>query len=139
MYNLIIVRFDMHRYAREAWDLGVRYIGGCCGFQPYHIRACAEELAPERKKNPEGSEKHLPWGGGLTMHTKPWVRARARREYWENMKPAGGRPFCPALSQPDNWGVTKGDDILIQQTEATSVEQIKQMQKIQMEKKGLVA
>jgi len=73
------------------------------------------------------------------MHTKPWVRARARREYWENMKPAGGRPFCPALSQPDNWGVTKGDDILIQQTEATSVEQIKQMQKIQMEKKGLVA
>jgi len=135
----ICTRFDMHRYAREAWDLGVRYIGGCCGFQPYHIRACAEELAPERKKNPEGSEKHLPWGGGLTMHTKPWVRARARREYWENMKPAGGRPYCPALSQPDNWGVTKGDDILIQQTEATSVEQIKQMQKIQMEKKGLVA
>merc|ERR1711971_1097260 len=33
---------------------------------------------------------------GLEMHTKPWVRARARRAYWENMKPASGRPFCPA-------------------------------------------
>merc|ERR1711970_909346 len=135
----VCTRWDMHRYAREAWELGVRYIGGCCGFEAYHIRACAEELAPERKKSPEGSEKHLPWGGGLTMHTKPWVRARARREYWENMKPAGGRPYCPALSQPDAWGVTKGDDILIQQTEATSVEQIKQLQKVQMEKKGIVA
>ena len=25
---------------------------------------------------------------GLKMHTKPWVRARARRGYWENMQPA---------------------------------------------------
>ena len=41
------------------------------------------------------------------MHTKPWVRARARRDYWENMKPAGGRPYCPSMSCPDNWGVTK--------------------------------
>jgi len=24
--------------------MGVRYIGGCCGFQPYHIRAIAEEV-----------------------------------------------------------------------------------------------
>jgi len=136
----ICTRFDMHRFAREAYDMGIRYIGGCCGFQPYHIRACAEELAPERKKSPEGSEKHIPWAGGLEMHTKPWVRARARREYWEKMKPAGGRPYCPAMSKPDAWGVTKGDDILIQQKEATSKEQIKNVQKIQAEKNnGLLA
>ena len=24
--------------------MGVRYIGGCCGFEPYHIRAIAEEV-----------------------------------------------------------------------------------------------
>merc|ERR1711934_1224551 len=59
------------------------------------------------------------WGEGLEMHTKPWVRARARRAYWENMKPASGRPYCPAMSCPDNWGVTKGDAILVQQEEAT--------------------
>jgi hypothetical protein len=23
---------------RAAYDLGIRYIGGCCGFEPYHIR-----------------------------------------------------------------------------------------------------
>ena len=34
----------MHKYARRAYDMGVRYIGGCCGFQPYHIRAIAEEV-----------------------------------------------------------------------------------------------
>jgi len=96
-------RWDMHRYAREAFELGVRYIGGCCGFEPYHIRAIAEELSAERGGLPEGSKKHDKWGGGLEMHTKPWVRARASKEYWENLKPASGRPFCPSMNKPDNW------------------------------------
>ena len=73
----ILTRWDMHRYAREAWELGVRYIGGCCGFEAYHIRAVSEELAGERgEKISAASEKHAMWGGGLRMHTKPWVRAR---------------------------------------------------------------
>ena len=79
MTNLMLLRFDMNKYAREAYNLGVRFIGGCCGFQAYHIRAVAEELAEERGKVPAGSEKHIPWAGGLKMHTKPWVRARASR------------------------------------------------------------
>lgn len=69
-------RWDCHSYARDAYNLGVRYIGGCCGFEPYHIRAVAEELSEERGKLPKGSEKHDKWGAGLKMHTKPWVRAR---------------------------------------------------------------
>ena len=96
----------MHKFARDAYNLGVRYIGGCCGFEPYHIRAVAEELAKERKEFPKGSEKHDMWGGGLRMHTKPWVRARARQDYWENIKPASGRPLCSSMSTPDQWGVT---------------------------------
>ena len=40
----MLTRFDCRRYAREAYDLGVRYIGGCCGFEPYHIREIAEEV-----------------------------------------------------------------------------------------------
>jgi methionine synthase I (cobalamin-dependent) len=43
----------MHRFAREAYNLGVRYIGGCFGFEPYHIRAVAEEL--ERGTKAAGS------------------------------------------------------------------------------------
>lgn len=72
----IVTRWDIQKYARDAYDLGIRYIGGCCGFEPYHIRAIAEELAPERGFYPEASEKHGRWGESLSMHTKPWVRAR---------------------------------------------------------------
>lgn len=73
----ILTRWDMHKYAREAYNAGIRFIGGCCGFEPYHIRALAEELGPERGFLPTGSEKHGNWGAGLEMHTKPWVRARS--------------------------------------------------------------
>jgi len=124
----ICTRFDMHKFARESYELGIRYIGGCCGFQPYHIRACAEELAEERGQLPEASDKHIPWAGGLKMHTKPWVRARASRDYWEKLKPSSGRPSCASMSRPDNWGVTKGDDILKQQTDETKMEEIMSLQ-----------
>jgi len=123
----IMTRFEMQRYAREAYDLGVRYIGGCCGFEPYHIRAVAEELGTERGGLPVGSRKHDMWGKGLKMHTKPWVRARAERKYWESLKPASGRPLNPSMSLPDNWGVTKGDAVLKQQKETTSDEQMSEV------------
>lgn len=32
---------------------------------------------------------------------------RARREYWENLWPASGRPLCPSLSKPDAWGIMR--------------------------------
>ncbi|XP_071755821.1 betaine--homocysteine S-methyltransferase 1-like isoform X1 [Centroberyx gerrardi] len=95
-----MTRWDMQKYAREAYNAGIRYIGGCCGFEPYHIRAIAEELAAERGFLPPASEKHGLWGAALEMHTKPWVRARARREYWENLLPASGRPKCPSMATP---------------------------------------
>lgn len=63
-------------------------------------------MAQERGRIPTGSEKHEIWGGGLKMHTKPWVRARAKREYWEKLCPCTGRPFSAALAVPDQWGVT---------------------------------
>jgi len=121
----ICTRWDMHRFAREAYDMGIHYIGGCCGFEPYHIRAVAEELAKERGQNPPGSEKHDSWGLGLRMHTKPWVRARARREYWENLQPGTGRPHSAAYSKSDSWGVTAGDKDLLQKTTTTSEDEMK--------------
>ena len=39
-----VTRWDIHKFARKAYDLGVRFIGGCCGFEAYHIRAIAEEV-----------------------------------------------------------------------------------------------
>ncbi|XP_044096442.1 betaine--homocysteine S-methyltransferase 1 [Neovison vison] len=123
----VATRWDIQKYAREAYNLGVRYIGGCCGFEPYHIRAIAEELAPERGFLPPASEKHGSWGSGLDMHTKPWIRARARKEYWENLRIASGRPYNPSMSKPDAWGVTKGTAELMQQKEATTEQQLKEL------------
>jgi len=133
----VCTRWDIQRYAREAHKLGVRYIGGCCGFEPYHMRAIAEELAPERGRKPKASEKHDEWGKGLLMHTKPWVRARASRQYWENLNPASGRPYCPGMSRPDNWGLTAGDEGLKQHVEPTTEEETtKIFQTIQRKFKG---
>lgn len=125
----ICTRWDMHKYAREAWELGVRYIGGCCGFEAYHIRAVAEELSAERsgKLGEASTAKHAMWGGGLKMHTKPWVRARACREYWEKLNPSTGRPYSASESHPDNWGVTKGNEMLIQQAAETTDEEIQKL------------
>lgn len=123
----VATRWDMQRYAREAYNLGVRYIGGCCGFESYHIRAVSEELQKERGFLPESSKKHDLWGKGLEQHTKPWVRARANKEYWQTIKPASGRPFCPTMSCPAQWGVTAGDEILKQHKEATTEEELKEL------------
>lgn len=59
--------------------------------------------------------------------TSPFIPSsfRARRDYWEKLKPASGRPLCPSMSTPDGWGVTKGHADLMQQKEATSQEQLK--------------
>lgn len=39
-----MTRWDAHKFARDAYNAGIRYIGGCCGIEPYHIRAVAEEV-----------------------------------------------------------------------------------------------
>ena len=53
----MLTRWEVRRWARAAYQAGVRYLGGCCGFEPYHIRAIAEEFAEERGRMPEGSDK----------------------------------------------------------------------------------
>lgn len=112
----LATRFEIQKFSRDAYDMGVRYIGGCCGFEAYHIRAVAEELIQERAgRKADGQHKYEPEAGGLKMHTKPWVRARASKEYWQKLAPASGRPLCPSLSKPDQWGVTQGDDQLVQE------------------------
>lgn len=118
----ILTRWDMARYAREAYDAGIRFIGGCCGFEPYHIRAVSEELSEERGG-------YLPfncvyWGKCLEKHTKPWVRARSNKHYWENLNPGTGRPFSASLSKPDQWGITAGHDLVKQHQTSTTEEEL---------------
>merc|ERR1719295_2101837 len=96
----ICTRWDMHRYAREAYDLGVRYIGGCCGFEPYHIRAIAEELAKETGIKALSSEKsdydltHMKricesYSGKQDVETM-FNPLKCQPDYWRSMEPATG-------------------------------------------------
>ncbi|XP_065061320.1 betaine--homocysteine S-methyltransferase 1-like [Rhopilema esculentum] len=36
-----LTRFDARKFARNAYEAGVKYIGGCCNFEAYHIREMA--------------------------------------------------------------------------------------------------
>jgi len=89
-----ITRFDVHRWVREAYEIGVRYFGGCCGFEAYHIREISAALAEERGFREPGADKYVPWGGGLSMSVMPQSQAKVGQEYWSKLKPACGRPEC---------------------------------------------
>ncbi|GFT61486.1 betaine--homocysteine S-methyltransferase 1 [Trichonephila clavipes] len=84
-------------------ELGVRYIGGCCGVESI-ISEPSPGSWPRRGARGPSSEKHDPWGEGLKMHTKPWVRARARRSYWENLSQATGRHLQRCLFEAGQLG-----------------------------------
>nr|XP_023678932.1 betaine--homocysteine S-methyltransferase 1-like [Paramormyrops kingsleyae] len=100
------------------------------------IRKNVDFLIAEYFEHVEEAEwaKHGMWGSGLDMHTKPWVRARSRREYWEQLQPASGRPTCPSMSRPEGWGVTKGHADLIQHREVTSKQEMQHL--LEMQKKA---
>jgi betaine-homocysteine S-methyltransferase len=119
-------RWDMHKYARDAYKMGIRYIGGCCGFEPYHIRAIAEELENERGKLCAASDKHGEWGHGLLMHTKPWIWLRSSKNYWSSLEPASGHPYSSSLSEPNDWDITQGHRLLSQHKEETTDTEIEQ-------------
>ena len=55
-------RYEMADFARQAHDLGYRYLGVCCGCAPIHIRSMAEELGrttPASKYSPDMSKQFL--------------------------------------------------------------------------------
>ncbi|XP_041468140.1 betaine--homocysteine S-methyltransferase 1-like [Lytechinus variegatus] len=95
-----LTRIDVHKYARRAYDLGVRYIGGCCGFEPHHIRAIAEELKAERGRGIPGADKFENFEGLRRSHIKNQHK-RTTAEYWLNLKPAAGREWINKLATLD--------------------------------------
>lgn len=62
------------------------------------------------------------------------ISSRSRREYWEHLMPASGRPKCPSTSTPESWGVTRGHADLLQHKEATSTQEMKHV--LEMQKKA---
>ena len=51
----VLTRIEMANYALKAKEIGINYIGGCCGTAPHHLRAMAEALgrsAPNSRYSP---------------------------------------------------------------------------------------
>ncbi len=57
-------RYEIADFTRQASELGVRYLGVCCGAAPHHIRAMAEALGrhPEASRYSEDMSKHAYFG-----------------------------------------------------------------------------
>jgi betaine-homocysteine S-methyltransferase len=62
-------RYEIADFGREAYKLGVRYLGVCCGAGPHHIRALAEALGrtpPASRYSPDMS-KHAFYGTDASL------------------------------------------------------------------------
>jgi betaine-homocysteine S-methyltransferase len=75
--HLQLTRAALARFARQAADAGIRYIGGCCGVNAHHVRAMAEALG----RRPPASEK----SPALDVHVLADVRQRSSTDYWETI------------------------------------------------------
>ncbi|HLQ84979.1 MAG TPA: homocysteine S-methyltransferase family protein, partial [Salinisphaeraceae bacterium] len=67
-------RYEIGQFARQAYDMGVNYLGVCCGAAPMHIRevAMAVGLEPEAARYAERMENHFMYGSNerLPEHIK---------------------------------------------------------------------
>ena len=62
-------RYEISEFAREAYEMGVHYLGVCCGAAPHHIRAMAEELGrtPPASRYTADMSKHAYLGSDPTL------------------------------------------------------------------------
>jgi betaine-homocysteine S-methyltransferase len=62
-------RYEIADFAREAYDLGIRYLGVCCGAGPHHIRSMAEALGrtPPASRFSADMSKHAFLGTDPTL------------------------------------------------------------------------
>jgi betaine-homocysteine S-methyltransferase len=70
-------RFEMAQFARAAHDLGVNYLGICCGGAPHHVRAMAEALdraVPASKYSPS-MELHPMFRDAITAQNATFLEA----------------------------------------------------------------
>jgi betaine-homocysteine S-methyltransferase len=62
-------RYEVRCFANAALDMGIRYLGLCCGAQPMHIREIAEAMGrtpPASRYSPDMS-KHFLFGEDETL------------------------------------------------------------------------
>jgi len=62
-------RYEIRRFAEEAWKRNIRYIGVCCGAAPIHIREVAEAMGrkPMASRYSENMRKHFMYGSDPSL------------------------------------------------------------------------
>jgi betaine-homocysteine S-methyltransferase len=57
-------RYEIRKFAEEAWKLNIKYQGVCCGGAPVHIREVAEAMGrkPPASRYSENMRKHFMYG-----------------------------------------------------------------------------
>lgn len=76
----LLSRAEMARFAKDAQDLGINYIGICCGAGPHHVRAMAEAIGlhPKASKYSPDISTHGLLGDAVVVgnhekkHLKNW-------------------------------------------------------------------
>lgn len=76
----VCTRYELGDFTKAAHEMGVRYLGVCCGAGPHHIRAVAEALGrkPEASKYSPDMSKHA------FMGTDPTLK-QSNREFAERL------------------------------------------------------
>ncbi len=73
--QFLCTRLEMAQFAKDAKDMGVSYIGICCGAGPHHVRAMAESLGrtvPASRYSPDLSQHSL-------LGSKKYVKSHEKR------------------------------------------------------------
>jgi betaine-homocysteine S-methyltransferase len=68
-------RYEIADFTRRAYELGVGYLGVCCGAGPHHIRSVAEALG----RTPPASA----YSADMSKHAFFGTDKRVKREYQE--------------------------------------------------------
>ncbi len=68
----LCTRYDIAAFTREALDVGVSYLGLCCGAAPHHIRAMAETMGrtPPASRYSADMSKHAYLGSDPSLQTE---------------------------------------------------------------------
>lgn len=69
----LCTRYEIAEFGREALELGVRYLGVCCGAGPHHVRSLAEALG----RTPPASR----YSPDMSKHAFLGTDPRVRQEY----------------------------------------------------------
>ena len=62
-------RYEIRKFAEDAWSNNIRYLGVCCGAAPIHIREVAEAMGrkPPASRYSENMQKHFMYGNDESL------------------------------------------------------------------------